>query len=96
VLDGLDVIRLCTGYRLDGQLYTTPPAGAEEYLQCEPVYEEIPGWKESTVGLKEYSELPGNARAYLERIQELVEVPIDIVSTGPDRSETIVLRNPFC
>ena len=96
VLDGLDVIRLCTGYRLDGQLYTTPPAGAEEYQQCEPVYEEMPGWKESTVGLKEYSELPVNARAYLDRIQELVEVPIDIVSTGPDRSETIVLRNPFC
>ncbi len=95
VLDGLDVIRLCTGYRYDGQAYSTPPVGADSYQQCEPVYEELPGWKQSTVGVKQYDELPVNAKAYLERIQELVEVPVDIVSTGPDRSETIVLRHPF-
>ena len=95
VLDGLDVIRLCTGYRYDGETHSTPPAGADNYQHCEPVYEELPGWKQSTAGVKRYDELPVNARACLERIQELVEVPIDIVSTGPDRSETIVLRHPF-
>ena len=95
VLDGLDVIRLCTGYRYDGEVRSTPPVGADNYQHCEPVYEELPGWKHSTVGVKQYGELPVNARAYLDRIQELVEVPIDIVSTGPDRSETIVLRHPF-
>ncbi len=95
VLDGLDVIRLCTGYRYNGQIHSTPPVGADDYQQCEPVYEEMPGWNQSTVGIKQYDELPANARGYLERIQELVEVPIDIVSTGPDRSETIVLRHPF-
>ncbi len=95
VLDGLDVIRLCTGYRIDGEIRTTPPGGAGDYGKCEPVYEDMPGWKESTLGVKQYRELPINARAYLERIQELVEVPVDIVSTGPDRGETIVLRHPF-
>ncbi|HFC54256.1 MAG TPA: adenylosuccinate synthase [Gammaproteobacteria bacterium] len=95
VLDGLDVIRICTGYRIDGEIRTTPPGGADGYELCEPVYEELPGWRESTVGLKEYAALPANARAYLERIQELVEVPIDIVSTGPERSETIILRDLF-
>ncbi len=95
VLDGLDVIRLCTGYRYDGQLYGTPPVGADDYQQCEPVYEEMPGWKQSTVGIKQYDELPAKAKAYLERIQELVGVPVDIVSTGPERNETIVLRHPF-
>ena len=61
----------------------------------EPVYEELPGWKESTVGITEYASLPANARKYLERLQALVNVPIDMISTGPDRDETIVLRNPF-
>jgi len=95
VLDGLDVIRLCTGYKYGDEVHDTPPVGADDYLHCEPIYEDIPGWKQSTVGVKEYEDLPANARAYLQCIQELVEVPIDIVSTGPDRSETIVLRHPF-
>ncbi len=95
VLDGLDVIRLCTGYRIDGEIHTTPPQAAADYEQCEAVYEELPGWCESTLGVKCYEDLPDNARVYLERIQELVEVPIDIVSTGPERSETIILRHPF-
>ncbi|MGE0080242.1 MAG: adenylosuccinate synthase [Thiohalomonadaceae bacterium] len=95
VLDGLDTIRLCVGYRCDGQERLTPPAGAEAFEACEPIYEEMPGWKESTVGAKRMEDLPANARAYLKRIEERVGVPIDIVSTGPDRNETIVLRHPF-
>jgi adenylosuccinate synthase len=69
--------------------------GGEAYEACRPVYEEMPGWKESTVGIKNYSDLPDNARAYLKRIEDIAERPIDIVSTGPDRSETIILRHPF-
>ena len=65
------------------------------FAQCEPVYEELPGWSESTVGITKYAELPANARRYLERMQELAGVPIDIVSTGPEREQTIVLRHPF-
>ena len=95
VLDGLDSIRLCVGYRCDGEVLQAPPVGADAYESCEPVYEEVPGWKDSTVGVKRLEELPENARAYLRRIEELVEVPVDIVSTGPDRAETIILRHPF-
>ena len=68
---------------------------AEGYEDCEPVYEDMPGWKRSTVGITDYDELPENARAYLARIQEIVATPIDIISTGPDRKETISVDNPF-
>lgn len=95
VLDGLDNIRICVGYRCDGQEYATPPAGAEAIAACEPIYEDMPGWTESTVGVREYEDLPANARAYLERIGEITGTPIDIISTGADRSETIVLRHPL-
>ncbi|MCC7411251.1 MAG: adenylosuccinate synthase [Gammaproteobacteria bacterium] len=95
VLDGLDEIRLCIGYTIDGQPSPTPPVGAEAYARCEPVYETMSGWKESTVGVKSYDALPVHARAYLERIAAIVDTPVDIISTGPDRSETIVLRHPF-
>jgi adenylosuccinate synthase len=96
VLDGLDTLRLCDGYRCaDGSLRDTPPLLSDEYPGCEPVYEELPGWKESTVGITAYRELPANARRYLERVQELTGVPVDVVSTGPDREQTIVLRHPF-
>ena len=95
VLDGLDTLRLCTGYRHADGVRETPPLLADNYPECEPVYEEMPGWRESTVGLRSYDELPGNARQYLARMQELAGVPIDIVSTGPDREQTIVLRHPF-
>lgn len=96
VLDGLETLRLCTGYKLDGKTSVNIfPVGAEEAARCEPVYEEMPGWKESTVGAKSLAALPANARAYIKRIEELVGVPIDMVSTGPDREETIVLRHPF-
>lgn len=95
VLDGLDSIRLCTGYRSDGKVLSVPPVGAEAFARCEPIYEELPGWRDSTAGLRNYQDLPDNARRYLQRIEELVEAPIDIISTGPDRADTIVLRDPF-
>jgi adenylosuccinate synthase len=95
VLDGLDIIRICVGYRIGDQVVAEPPLCVDAYADVEPVYEELPGWKESTVGVKEYGGLPANARRYLERLQSLVGVPIDMISTGPDREETIVLRHPF-
>jgi adenylosuccinate synthase len=95
VLDGLETVRLCTGYRIDGEVRSTPPAGAEALARVTPEYEDMPGWNESTVGIRNYDELPENARAYLKRLEELVGVPVDIISTGPDRKETIILRDPF-
>jgi adenylosuccinate synthase len=95
VLDGLDHIRVCVGYKIDGSLITTPPLLCDQFGNCEAQYEELPGWKESTVGKTRYEDLPANARRYLERLQELLGVPIDIVSTGPDRSETIYRKHPF-
>jgi adenylosuccinate synthase len=95
VLDGLESLELFTGYTLNGKTVDIFPVGAEEAAACEPIYEEMPGWKESTVGVQSLEGLPQNARAYINRIQELVGVPIDMISTGPDREETIVLRHPF-
>ena len=95
VLDGLDIIRVCVGYRIGGQMVAEPPLSIEGYARVEPVYEELPGWSESTVGITAYEGLPANARRYLERLEALVEVPIDIISTGADREQTIVLRHPF-
>ena len=95
VLDGLDTIRVCVGYRAGGEVMAEPPLSLEGYAGLEPVYEELPGWRESTVGITDYEALPVNARKYLERLQALVEVPIDVISTGPERDQTIVLRHPF-
>jgi len=95
VLDGLESLKLCTGYRLHGKQVDIFPVGAEEAAACEPIYEEMPGWSDPTVGVKLMQDLPANARAYVKRIEELVGVPVDMVSTGPDREETIVLRHPF-
>ena len=95
VLDGLDTIRICIGYRTNGAVSPDPPVSVEDYAGIEPVYEEHPGWRESTVGVTAYDALPVNARRYLERLAVLVSVPIDMISTGPDREQTIVLRHPF-
>jgi adenylosuccinate synthase len=95
VLDGLETLQLCTGYTIDGKHVDIFPVGAEEAARCKPVYEEMPGWTESTVGAKSLDALPANARAYIKRIEQLVGVPVDMISTGPDREETIVLRHPF-
>lgn len=95
VLDGLETIKIGVGYRYKGEFLDVLPYGAAAVAEAEPVLEEMPGWTESTVGVTEYDKLPVNARRYLERIAEVCEVPIDMVSTGPDRNETIVLRDPF-
>ncbi len=95
VLDGMETLRICVAYRLDGREVDTPPVGAEGFERCKPVFVELPGWSESTVGVRSLKGLPENARRYLARIEELCGTPIDIVSTGPDREETVVLRHPF-
>lgn len=95
VLDGLETIKICTGYRdQDGQPVTSLSA-SEDYASVEPVYIEMPGWSESTVGVKSLEQLPQAARDYIARLETLIEAPVDIISTGPDRVETIVLRDPF-
>jgi adenylosuccinate synthase len=95
VMDGVEEIKLCTGYKLDGGFCDLLPVGADDLARCEPVYETMPGWTESTVGVKTLEGLPANARSYLKRIEEVCGVPVDMISTGPDREETIVLRHPF-
>ena len=95
VLDGLEEIRIAVGYRIGDEVRDMPPVVPEVYAECEPVYENMPGWKSSTVGITSREDLPANARAYLDRIEEIVATPIDIISTGPDREETIVTRHPF-
>lgn len=95
VLDGLDKLNIAVGYKIDGKEVAHPPSGADNFSLCEPMYEEMPGWKESTVGLSKYEDLPEAAKNYLKRIEELAGVPVDIISTGPDRVETIVLNHPF-
>lgn len=95
VLDGLDTLRLCVGYRMNGEETDATPLHADDYQMIEPIYEDLPGWQESTVGATDYEQLPENARRYLARIEEIVGAPIHIISTGPDRAETIVLKNPF-
>ena len=95
VLDGLETVRICVAYRLDGKSIDAPPVGADRIERCEPEYIEMPGWSESTMGVRNKADLPAAACNYLDRIEELCGVPIDIISTGPDRAETIVLRHPF-
>jgi adenylosuccinate synthase len=95
VLDGLSTLRICTAYRCKGTTTNKPPLLVEDFNSVEPVYEELPGWQQSTVGLKHFEQLPGNAQRYLQRLQEVVGVPVEIVSTGPDREQTIILNNPF-
>ncbi|MDP2761631.1 MAG: adenylosuccinate synthase [Sideroxyarcus sp.] len=95
VMDGMETVRIGIGYKIDGRISDILPVGADSLLGCEPVYEDMPGWSGSTVGVKRYEELPQAARNYLQRIAEICEVPVDMVSTGPDRDETIVLRHPF-
>jgi adenylosuccinate synthase len=95
VLDGLDRIKICTSYLFDGEETTTPPVGADALARCQPRYMELPGWSGSTVGVTSLDALPQSARAYLETIERLSGLPIDLVSTGPDRVETLIRRHPF-
>ncbi|CAJ0990777.1 adenylosuccinate synthase [Pantoea sp. Nvir] len=96
VLDGLEKVQICVGYRLpDGSEVTATPLTAEHWEGIEPIYENLPGWSESTFGIKTLEGLPLAARNYISRVEEITEIPVDIISTGPDRSETIILRDPF-
>ena len=95
VLDGLDEVKICVGYRDAAGAEVEAPGHADDYAGIQPVYETLPGWRESTVGAIALEQLPAAARAYIARIEAVVGVPIDIISTGPDRVETIVLRHPF-
>ena len=95
VLDGLAELKLCTGYLLDGERIDLLPLGAEDVMRCVPVYETLSGWSGTTFGAQSWDALPAEARAYLHRIEEIVEVPIDVISTGPERDETILRRHPF-
>ena len=95
VLDGLTELKICTGYRKDGKMIAMLPIGSDEVAGCEPIFETLPGWSESTFGATSYAALPKAAQAYLARIETLCDIPIDIISTGPERSETILRRHPF-
>jgi adenylosuccinate synthase len=95
VLDGLSEILVCTGYELEGRRLDILPLDADEIAACRPIYERFDGWSDSTAGLTRWEQLPANARRYLECVQAVIGVPIDMVSTGPDREHTIVLRHPF-
>ncbi|MHB1358710.1 MAG: adenylosuccinate synthase [Rhodocyclaceae bacterium] len=95
VLDGIEEMKICIGYKLDGNFTDILPVGADDLERCEPVYESMPGWQDSTVGVKTLDGLPAAARAYIKRMEDVCGVPVDMVSTGPDREETIILRHPF-
>lgn len=96
VLDGLKTIKMCTGYKLaDGTTTDILPFGSDKVAGCKPVLEEFPGWEGTTFGIKTFEALPIEAQTYLKRMQEVCGVPVDMISTGPDRDETIVLRHPF-
>jgi adenylosuccinate synthase len=95
VLDGLETLKIAVSYSLNGEIIDTPPAGADLIEQCKPEYIEMPGWSESTIGAKRFDDLPVAAKAYLNKVEELCETPIAIISTGPDRAETIILKHPF-
>lgn len=95
VMDTLNTLKICTSYKLNGQSMDYPPTGGDFIGNCEPVYEEMPGWESNTAGVTKFQELPANAQAYIKRLEELVEVPVHIISTGPERTENVVVRNPF-
>ncbi len=95
VLDSLDKIGICTAYKIDGKITEVAPLGADQYEACEVVIEEMPGWTETTAGITDIEKLPKNAKAYIDRIEALIGVKIAIISTGPDRDETIMINNPF-
>jgi adenylosuccinate synthase len=95
VLDGLDPVRIGIGYQYNGQQLTSPPISAEAFAQCQPIYLDLPGWQQSTVGIRDYNQLPANARAYLEKLESLIATPIEMISTGAERNQTIIKRHPF-
>jgi adenylosuccinate synthase len=95
VLDGLDTVKVCVGYKGNNSSSMSCLTNFDSYNTLEPIYEELPGWKDSTFGARSLDALPANALAYIRRIEQLIEAPVDIISTGPDRDETIMLNHPF-
>jgi len=95
VLDGIDKLYICTGYQIEGKKFDLLPLGADQVSSCKPILFEMPGWKESTFGVNDWERLPENARNYLLKLEELCNVPLHIISTGPERNETIMLQHPF-
>ena len=95
VLDGLKELQLCVGYELDGERIDILPMGADDIARCTPIYETLPGWTESSVGVTQYDQLPANAKHYLQRIEQTTGVPVHVVSTSPDRDHTILLHHPY-
>ena len=95
VLDGFETLRICVGYDLDGQRLDYLPTAAEQQTRCVPVYEEMPGWSASTEGARSWADLPGEAVKYVRRIEELIECPVALLSTSPERDDTILVTDPF-
>jgi adenylosuccinate synthase len=95
VLGGVETLKICTGYEYKGKILKDVPAGIKVLEACKPLYEELPGWKEDISGIRNLNDLPDTARSYLNNIEKLTDIPIDIISVGPGRDETIVLKNPF-
>ena len=95
VLDNLPELKICTSYTLNGEDMESLPLNAENMERCKPNYISMPGWQSTTVGVTEFDQLPENAKAYIKKVEELLDTPIDIISTGPERSENIIRRNPF-
>jgi adenylosuccinate synthase len=95
VLDGLPTLKICTGYRVNGEIMKRLPASIAAQEAAEPIFDEMPGWAGSTRGARSYAELPAEAVKYIRRIEELVEAPVVLLSTSPERDDTIVLRDPF-
>jgi adenylosuccinate synthase len=95
VLDGLDKVKICTGYRLGGKVYDYFHSHAADQAAVEPIYEEMDGWSGSTAGARSWADLPAQAIKYIQRVQELIETPVALVSTSPEREDTILVRDPF-
>ncbi|MDT8343409.1 MAG: adenylosuccinate synthase, partial [Thermohalobaculum sp.] len=95
VLDGLDELKICTGYRLDGQVVGHLPTASEQQIRCEPIYETLPGWQESTQGARRWLDLPAEAIKYVKRVEELIDCPVALLSTSPERDDTILVTDPF-
>ncbi len=95
VLDGLERVKICTGYRLNGKIMDYFPSHAADQANVEPIYEEMEGWSETTAGARSWADLPANAIKYIQRVQELIETPVALVSTSPERDDTILVRDPF-
>ena len=95
VLDAFETVRICTAYRCEGKVLSVPPLELEKFSVCEPIYEDFEGWQQNTQGVQHWEDLPEKARDYLKRIESLLEVPIAIISTGPGREETIIMKALF-